>query len=345
MDTKEIKEKLKIDDIINLMEYFGADVGTMTEEYITFTSICHGSSSHKFYYYPRTKSFYCFVCGNIDIFTIVQQEEGLSFQESIEWIKNFFNLTSESKFRFGRPKEIVHKQKEIKKKVIDLNEQLPIYNQSILNTFIDYQPIEFEREGISKEVMKMFEIKFDIDTESIIIPCRDYNNNLVGIRQRNLVERNIEIYGKYHPHIDYISNIVYKFPTSKILYGLNINKKRIIETKTIIIAEGEKSVLKSKTWFNEKDMTVASYGCSLSDYHIELIKSMGVEDVIFLYDREEDEKLIKKMEKIYKKCALYFNVFHINEYEDKIKVKDSPFDASLEDFKYLLENKLIEYKI
>ena len=71
LSADEIKDRLDTEDIIRFMEYFGADVGQMTEEYITFLSICHGSTSHKFYYYPQTKSFFCFVCGNIDIFTIV----------------------------------------------------------------------------------------------------------------------------------------------------------------------------------------------------------------------------------------------------------------------------------
>ena len=58
LTAEEIKNRLNTDDIIRLMEYFGADVGQLTEECVSFRSICHGSDSHKFYYYIQTKSFF-----------------------------------------------------------------------------------------------------------------------------------------------------------------------------------------------------------------------------------------------------------------------------------------------
>ena len=242
LSADEIKDRLSTEDVIRFMEYFGADIGLMTEEYITFTSICHGSNSHKFYYYPNTKSYHCYVCGSgTDIFTIAQQELNLTFNEAIEWVIDFFQLGKHK--GFGRPKKVEHTPKIIKPKEINLNERLPSYSKSILNTFYDVSPIEWLREDISKNVMKLFGIKLDINTKSIIIPCKDMYNNLIGIRQRKLDEYAIENYGKYTVYTDLLSNIMYKFPSSKVLYGLYENFKKIQECKQVILFEGD---------FNEK---------------------------------------------------------------------------------------------
>ena len=94
---------------------------------------------------------------------------------------------------------------------------------------------------------------------------------------------------------DQLSNITYKFPSSKVLYGLYENLKKIQECKQVCIFEGEKSILKSKTLFGENDISVASFGCNLSQYHLELLKSLGVNTLMFCYDRETEEKILKKL--------------------------------------------------
>ena len=52
--------------------------------------------------------------------------------------------------------------------------------------FLDYHAVEWLYEGISDETMNKYEIKFDLDSEGIIIPHRDKDGRLIGIRQRNL---------------------------------------------------------------------------------------------------------------------------------------------------------------
>ena len=343
INAQELKDKINKDMVLQLMDYFGAQPLKENEEYIIFPTICHSSQSPKLYYYPSTNSWNCWSqCGGqVDIISIVQEQEGLTFQESIEWLIDFFQLNTK---KWGRPK-IEHKPREIQKKKIDINEKLPCYNESILNTFYSIPIADWLNEGISKETMDLFGVKFDLNTNGIIIPVKDIEHRLIGIRCRNLNEEVIEQYGKYIMYTDLISKITYKFPTGKILYGLNLNKNKIIECKKIIICEGEKSVLLSRTWFKNNDITVASFGCNLTDYQIELIKSLHVKDIIFMWDREEDEKILKKMEKVYRKCSLFFNVWYIKNYENKINIKDSPMDKNEDIFRDLIKNNLIKYEI
>lgn len=332
---------MTIDHSIQLLEYYGFELRNETDEYYVFSSVCHQSNSSKVHLYKSTNTIFCFVCGNIDLISIVQEQEGLAFQDAIDFIVNLFQLNKKS---FGRPERLEYKRKEIQQKEIDIKEKLPTYNNSILNTFVDYQPYEWVKEDISIDTMKQFEIKFNIESNAIIIPIRDDENNLVGIRCRNLDEDKIERFGKYGVYTDVLSGISYKCLTGRLLYGLNKNKKKIMECKKIVIVEGEKSVLKSKSWFGCNDITVASYGCNLTNYQIEIIKSLGVKDIIFMYDREEDDKINKKIEKVYRKCALFFDVYYIKDYGGLIDYKDSPLDKGEKIYKKILNN-IEKYKL
>lgn len=339
IDAQELKGRLTTSDICNLMEYFGAYPLKQTTEYIVFPTICHCSGSPKLYFYPSTNSWYCWSqCGgNIDILSIIQDQEGLSLPEAIEWAENFFQL---NKHQWGRPK-IQYTPKEIVKPEIDVTEKLKTYNSSILNTFIDYQPIEWLQEGISEEVMKMFGIKFDINTNSIIIPHKDIDGRLVGIRCRNLLKDIIEKYGKYLPYTDIFSNITYKHKLSMNLYGLYENKKNILERKKCIIFESEKSTMLMNSYYPNDSIAVSVGGSVVSDYQIALLKHLGIEEVIIAFDYEIREKLLKKFEKTYKKCALQFNVYILDNLlmKELLDESDSPIDKGKEKFEKLLWNK------
>ena len=56
------------------------------------------------------------------------------------------------------------------------------------------------------------------------------------------------------------------------------------------------------------------------------------------------EKILKKMEKIYKKCSLLFDVYYINDYEDLLDLKESPSDKGEETYRKLLNN-IIKYEL
>ena len=93
----------------------------------------------------------------------------MDFQSAIDYIANWFQIGRLKSF--GRPKRVEHKQpREIKQKEIDVNEKLPMYQDSILNTFVSAIPLVWIKEGILPSIMEQFGIKIDINTTSIIIP-------------------------------------------------------------------------------------------------------------------------------------------------------------------------------
>lgn len=338
MNANELKDKITLENTIELLEYFGAEIGTDNEEYCTFTSICHHSDSKKIYLYKETNTLFCFVCGTTDVISLVQECEGLSFNEAMKWLVDFFHL-DKPVGKVGR-KYYVHEKKEIIKKEVDISERLPSYNESILNTF-EYYPIEWLIEDISIETMKQFGISIDKNNKCIIIPHRDIDGNLVGIRCRNLDEDRIERFGKYIPYTCPLCSKMYTHKLSMNLYGLYQNLNKIKERKRVILFESEKSTLKFNSWYKEESIACSLGGSTISEYQLQLLKSIGVEDVIFLLDYEVDEKLLKKFDKIYKRTSLLFNVY-IPSYKlmsELLEEKSSPIDYDKEIFEKILINK------
>ena len=318
--------------IVDLVIYLGGEFNEQmetNEKMVLNTSLCHGGESWKCELYKDSFNFHCYTnYGTFDIITLVQEVMNLSFTEAIEFIEEYFHLGINFQRGFGRPKKKeVPIRKPIKKEV-DFNEQLPEYDGSILNTFINYKPVEWIYEGISVETMEKYGIRYSIENNSIIIPHRDKDGRLVGIRERNLDKRQVEVLGrKYTPYTSFAHRLTYKHRLSMNAYGIDKNKEAISEYKKCIIFEAEKSVLKMDSVWNNNP-SVAVGGSSVSLYQLNLLKELGVKDIYLSFDKEEGIKWEQKLDKICKRIYDFgFNVFIIEDVEGKyLDLKDSPID-------------------
>ena len=320
MNGRDIKNSLTTNDVIKYLTHLGARIGRVTEEEITFQTICHGKldSKHKLYYYKNNKTFYCYNnCGNIgDIFKLTEQVLGLNARDSFIYVCDFFNirvgLTTDflhDKSKWGMilnsAKEVEELEEYKPKKVSDIDIEVlaPIKNQKIVNLFLKHYPIEWLREGITKETMDKYDIRFNMKHNSIVIPHNNINSEIVGIRVRNLDERIIEEYGKYNPL--FLGSTMYNHKLSANLYGLDKNAKRIKATKKVVIFESEKAVLQMDSYFGDKSIAVAVCGSNLSRVQMKMLLNLGVEEVILGMDKqydskESEEKWLKKIIKMTK---------------------------------------------
>ena len=335
MDSKELLNKISVEQIVGLMvNYYGIEMkeDTDTLAYI-FATRCHHSfdeeASFKLYLYKENKTFVCYSsCGSMSLFDFVMTMNNCTFVESIQFLESYFHIGMNFQRGFGRPKREEIEIKPYVRKEVDFNEQLPEYDSSILNTFINYKPIEWIYEGISVETMEKYEIRYSIENNSIIIPHRDKDGRLVGIRERNLDKRQVEVLGrKYTPYTSFAHRLTYKHRLSMNAYGIDKNKEAINEYKKCIIFEAEKSVLKMDSIWNNNP-SVAVGGSSVSLYQLNLLKELGVKDIYLSFDKEEGIKWEQKLDKICKRIYDFgFNVFIIEDKEGKyLDLKDSPID-------------------
>ena len=346
MDSKELLNKISVEQIVGLMvNYYGIEMKEDTDPlaYI-FATRCHHSfdeeASFKLYLYKENKTFVCYSsCGSMSLFDFVMTMNDCTFAESVQFLEEYFHIGINFQRGFGRPKREKIEIKPYVKKEVDFNEQLPQYDDNILNTFINFHAVEWLEEGISHETMDKYGIKYDIETQGVVIPHYDKDSRLVGIRERNLDKRQIDMGRKYVPYTSFTHRKTYKHPLGKNLYGINFNKEAINKFKKCIIFEAEKSVLKMDTVYGNNNPSVSVGGSSISEYQLNLLKTNGCEKIYLAFDREDGEKWENKLDKICQRIINFgLECYVIEDKEGKyLNLKSSPIDHGKEVFEILLQ--------
>ena len=361
MDDKEkleqVKEQITLDQMFDLLITLGADP-VIKGDFIMCRTICHGGSSHKLYYYDNTKLFRCYTeCSDtFDVFQLVvklNSTDGRNYPlpKAIDYICNYFNIEQENQnFSneqvelqdwkiFNRYDKISNIENKEERKV-----EMKIYDDKILSYLPHPRILPWEQEGISKDIIKSYNICYNPSSQAIVIPHYNINNELVGIRERTLIKEN-EIYGKYRPM--YLNHQMYNHPLGFNLYNINNSKDNIKRTKKVIIFEGEKSPLLFASYFGqENDITVAVCGSSLSSYQVQLLLDLGIEEMIIAFDKQfqilgDKEHLgwIKKLKDIDKKYSKYVKISFMFDKWNLLGYKDSPIDCGKETFLELFNKR------
>ena len=222
---------------------------------------------------------------------------------------------------------------------------LPEFNKNALDVFVPESHPLWESEGIAASTQERFDIRFSYGENRIIIPHKDINGRLVGIRARALEEEDIK-FGKYRPVK--IGNSLYNHQLGFNLYGIWEHKKAIELTKRVVIYEGEKSVLLDDTYYGPYSVAVATCGSQLNRFQINLlVQELGVNEIILAYDKEYDhsfapdgrayrQKLIDKCQK-YRGLASFYYIFDEHNLLNK---KDAPCDKGQDILEKLMKRRI-----
>lgn len=142
---------------------------------------------------------------------------------------------------------------------------------------------------------------------------------------------------------------MYNHPLGFNLYNINVSKDNIRNIKKAIIFEGEKSPLLYESYFGiENDITVAACGSNLINYQIDMLLSLGVQEIIIGFDRQYEEtgddnwkKWTKKLIDINKKYNSKVQISFLWDKEHLLDFKDSPIDKGPNVFLELFKNRII----
>lgn len=361
-DKNDIKQALSIEQIFDLLQNWGAE-----PEYTNFgilsSTICHnkpGEGSKKLYYYANSELFQCYSnCNSFDIFQLVikvmeiQNNIVFNLNDAVRWIAQKLGIS-------GRLEEDINDEglKDWKYlanyeriQEIKVNTQeivLKQYDDVILSRFnyrVKLDP--WLQEGISQEVLDYASIGYYAGGDQITIPHFDINNRFIGLRGRTLCKMEGELYGKYRPLK--INNELYNHPLGYNLYGLNWTKENIKTMKKAVLVEGEKSVLKYASYFGiENNICVASCGSSLTSYQVQLLLSLGINELIIAFDKqyekcntEESNKWAKKLVQIHNKYKNEILISFLWDKDEILGYKESPLDVDKEKFLYLFKRRII----
>ncbi|MBR4890520.1 MAG: hypothetical protein IKU15_04455 [Clostridia bacterium] len=337
-DLKDLMNSLSNEEIIDIMTKLGADRFEETGNAIIFPTICHNhdaaEASMKLYYYPKTHTFHCYTDCSCT-FNVIEM-----FKKRYELLNVQYDFFKDIVLKIGgkagpKQRETFYQpyQSIYTKENHNAEVNLPILNKGLLNAYTFYPTAEWLEDGISEEVMKIYNILYSISENKIIIPHYDVEGNLIGIRGRSLNDEDIAL-GKYRPVT--IEGKMYNHPLQFNLYGLNFVRENIKKYKVAIVAESEKSCLQYATMFGQdRNIVVAACGSAFHKYQLDLLLQCGAEKVLIAFDKEgetwaEQEKYFAKLKAICEKYKNYCTMGFVYDNSNLLKLKQSPFDCGPE---------------
>ena len=143
----------------------------------------------------------------------------------------------------------------------------------------------------------------------------------------------------------YFRGQMYSHSLKYNLYGYWQNKEAIQETKIAVLFEGEKGTMQLNSYLEENN-SVAVCGSNLSYEQIKILLLLGVEEIVFAFDKQYQNK----EEELLWKCKIIKLAYRI---PDDIKVsiiwdslengllgyKDSPTDKGKKAYLELFNNR------
>lgn len=354
LTAKDIPQNLTLDDVENFLRSLGVEQIERKNKYLIAPTICHNpiedATSMKLYYYDNYKLFHCYTeCG--DSFNIIElyrrfmdvNANGVSYEDAVNYIKQF--ITSGG--------GIVQINKNFSNKYVDNDRYICYnnsveqsdYNENVMDVFTKYYHPQWLAEGITKESMDKYNIRFSTLQNKVIIPHYDIEGRLIGIRGRAFNEDEIEEYGKYRP-INFEGN-QFNHHLSYNLYGLNNNKEAIAKLKRAILVESEKSVLLGDKFYDSNNIVVAVCGSNINKYQIALLTDLGVNDITVAFDKEytnvRTPEARKYRSKIINLCKKYTNdsrFYYVFDEHNLLNKKDSPLDKGQEIWERLYKERI-----
>lgn len=355
LDLESILNSLTVEDVIKIMSDLGSTTYKREGNTLILESICHGSGSHKLYYYhDATERYPARMCHcysqcscSYNLIQLVRRIKHCSFYEALSYIANITGNVYFSSIE-SPPTELIDDFSFIRKFKKKNRQEIPILkelNEHILELFAPYPYVGWLEEGISIAVMQEFEIGYFGRDNAITIPHRDIDGRLVGVRERFIDSIDIETIGKYVPVK--IEGEFLRHPLGNTFYGIYQNQNAIRKYKTVILFEGEKSVLLSHTYFGVDDCSLGVCGSNLTSIQIKiLLEVLGVETVIICFDKEyKDANSIKadayrnKIYKLIKPLVSRCNVDVVWDTDGLIEEKDSPIDKGKDTYLHLLNDR------
>jgi DNA primase len=302
----QIKENLSITDVVATyirLEKSGAQ----------FRARCpfHNERTPSFYVSPERKSFHCFGCqAHGDIFTFVEKIENIPFYEALKILADRAGVTLTDSQKNKEDTRLIsllkdateHFEKNLKSspEAMQYLQERGLTDETIKTFHIGYaknewrdlfialvakgyQPEEIEMAGMSiKATDNDGKTKgwYDRFRGRVMFPIRNVSGATVGYSGRimpSLVDPSVA-QGKY---VNTPETTLYH--KSKILFGYDTAKKKMAESKFVVVVEGQMDLCMS--YQTGVHNTVAVSGTAFTDEHINLIKRF-CDTVILSFDTD-----------------------------------------------------------
>ena len=360
IDVKKLKSRLTHKDHEKIMMALGIPMFSKGNDAWTYWTGEKNRDSYqgspKLIYYLDSQIYVSYTSScSMDIIGLAQKRlallnEPCSFLDAVGFILQVTGLDETEVSRISQNKYSYNWEDELGKflRVRRGESILPTYPKDILDAFDGVYPQQWIDEGISEETLAKYRIGYYERTNATTIPCFNQTGDLIGIRVRNWQPEDLANGRKYMPLMLLDPNKIYKFPTNDVFYGINYNAPNIESTGSVILVEGEKSVLKADTWFGKDSNVLALYGSNLGNKRRNQLVRMGVKNVILALDSDfytpdySDPKYIDFEQKMLKISNLFKGYCNVDIVYNNIGLdgyKCSPFDFDYDTWTKLYSNR------
>lgn len=221
--------------------------------------------------------------GKGNIYTLVMDMKKISFPQAVKQIAKWIGYEIKEDNNVSLPfggfyKSFIPRHEE------RLDTELETYDPKILPP--QACNLRFRKDGISYDTQQKFDLRFDLEDNSILIPIYNINNELVGCKAR--INEDAPISHKYWAKLP--------FSKTSVVYGISQNYKSIVSKRKVIIFEAEKSVMQCFDFGCH--IAVAVMGHDISKAQAKIIKSLMCDEIIIAFDEGVSECEIKKAAKM-----------------------------------------------
>lgn len=276
----------------------------------------HNEKSPSFSVAEDKQIFHCFGCGKGgNVFSFIQEIEGLSFPESVEKVADLANI-SVSLNLTNRPQVMSPKVLE-ESQLIQIHEKTSeLYHHILMNTQVGEKALEYLKErGLTEEVIKTFQIGFAPRDRRLLHKVLEKDNYsdevlkktglLFQLEDGNWIDRFyqrimfpitnfqgkvIGFSGRILEDVDFDATDQPKYLNSPetdlfnkrfILYNFHQSRTEIRKKNEVILFEGFMDVISA--WMSGVKNGVASMGTSLTMEQINALEKIS-DEVLIAYD-------------------------------------------------------------
>lgn len=270
---KEIKKELlgnpeKLKELLECFNFYNVHIH---QSYISFGRA--QDTSKKSIVVRLEKNDYLYVTDyarNIskDLFSYISEQRLVDFKDIIDVVRNIlgvddFSLFNESRGIFGGFYEKIRKRSEY---------SVRTYDESILDKYIPLANKRFVDDNISITAQQFFGIRYDVESQGIVIPIHNQIGELIGAKVRcNYEVQDGEM--KYY----------YLIPcqASQTLYGYSQNYN-YLTNNIIYIYEAEKSIMQCFSYGIRNCVALGSG--SISRKQVRMLLELNPKKIIFMHD-------------------------------------------------------------
>ena len=314
---KEIKKELlgnpeKLKELLECFNFYNVHIH---QSYISFGRA--QDTSKKSIVVRLEKNDYLYVTDyarNIskDLFSYISEQRLVDFKDIIGVVRNIlgvddFSLFNESRGIFGGFYEKIRKRSEY---------SVRTYDESVLDKYIPLANKRFVDDNISIAAQQFFGIRYDVESQGIVIPIHNQIGELIGAKVRcNYEVQDGEM--KYY----------YLIPcqASQTLYGYSQNYN-YLTNNIIYIYEAEKSIMQCFSYGIRNCVALGSG--SISRKQVRMLLELNPKKIIFMHDVGYDlENILRNINMVknysrFSEVELGYWDFFDRLYDNKVSASD-----------------------